>query len=147
MIIDDTYNASPVALEEAQNAVKEIQTAGRKIAVIGDMMELGKYSVDEHKKAGAQAANIFNMLAVAGIRGRGIAEGALNEGMNEGDIFQFDDSREAGNFLHGIIKAGDIILVKGSQSMRMERAVAILMAHPEDAKKLLVRQDAEWKKR
>ena len=146
-IIDDTYNSSPVALEEAQDAAAEVQTAGRKIAVLGDMMELGKYSVDEHKKAGAQAARIFNILAAVGLRARGIAEGALDGEMDEKNIFQFDDSREAGNFLHSMIREGDLVLVKGSQSARMERTVEILMAKPEDAAGLLVRQDPNWKKR
>jgi UDP-N-acetylmuramoyl-tripeptide--D-alanyl-D-alanine ligase len=149
LIIDDTYNSSPIALEKALDTLKNIKKkrGKRKIAVLGDMLELGRFSIDEHKKAGEHAGKFVDILITVGVRARSIAEGALNQEMDEANIFQFDDSEEAGMFLQNMIKPGDIILVKGSQGVRCERVVEEIMAHPEDKEKLLVRQDAEWQLR
>jgi UDP-N-acetylmuramoyl-tripeptide--D-alanyl-D-alanine ligase len=146
IIIDDTYNSSPVALAEALNTLASIKTSGRKIAVLGDMLELGIYSAEEHKKAGANATFV-DLLFTVGIRARRIAEGALNAGMSETKIFQYESSREAGRDLEIMMREGDIVLVKGSQGVRMEKVVEEVMAEPERKEKLLVRQDKEWAKR
>ena len=146
-IIDDTYNASPVAAEEALSALLEIETKGRKIAILADMLELGKNSEEEHKRIGKLAGEVADVVITVGIRARRIAEGAQIGGLTEKNIFQFDGAREAGKFLEQLIGEGDIILIKGSQGMRMERAVQEIMAHPEHAEKVLVRQDREWKNR
>jgi UDP-N-acetylmuramoyl-tripeptide--D-alanyl-D-alanine ligase len=144
LIIDDTYNSSPVAVHAALTALYELKTLGRKIVVLGDMLELGNYSIDEHKKAGAFATKIANILITVGVRARGIAEGALDAGMDENKILQFETATEAGRFLETIINQGDIILVKGSQAMRMERVVEEIMANPEQKENLLVRQSGQW---
>lgn len=147
VIIDDTYNASPVALDSALNTLKEVKTTGRKIVAVGDMMELGKHTVEAHREAGEVVAGICDILITVGLRSRELAESALDNGLSEKNIFQFDNSVEAGKYLQDIIQANDIILIKGSQSTRMERAVLEIMAEPERAQELLVRQDEEWKKR
>ena len=146
-IIDDTYNSSPIALNEALETLKSIKTHGRKIAALGDMLELGKYSSDEHKNAGALAGSFCDFLITVGVRARYFVDGALNGGMSEKNIFQFENSKEAGKFLETWVDKGDIILSKGSQSMRMERIVEEVMAHPENKENLLVRQEEEWLKR
>ncbi len=147
IIIDDTYNSSPVAAISALNTLKSIKTKGRKIAMLGDMMELGKHSIDEHYEVGKIAAQSCDILVAVGIRSRKIAEGALDTEMDDTNIFQFDDSMEVKRDIQEIIQEGDIILVKGSQSMRLERIVEELMADPQKAKEMLVRQDEEWKKK
>ena len=147
LIIDDTYNSSPVALKEALETLSNIHTRKRKIAVLGDMLELGKYSVDEHKNAGKLASVVCDVLITVGLRARYITEGALDQGMDEGTIFQFENSREAGKFVEQLLEKRDIVLVKGSQSIRMERVVQEIMAHPEKSENLLVRQDEEWQKK
>ncbi|MES2436837.1 MAG: UDP-N-acetylmuramoyl-tripeptide--D-alanyl-D-alanine ligase [Patescibacteria group bacterium] len=144
LIVDDTYNSSPVAAHAALEALTELKLAGRKIAVLGDMMELGDYSIDEHKKIGEAAAKTVDLFVAVGIRMRGAAEAALDAQMDEMSVMQFDTSVEAAQFLEKIIKPGDIVLIKGSQSMRMERAVEEIMRHPEHAEDLLVRQDKQW---
>lgn len=146
-IIDDTYNASPVAAEAAVEALRSIKTKGRRIAVLGDMLELGKYTIDEHKKLGTQAASFVDVIIAVGPRAKYIVEGALDNDMSEKNIIEFDDSREAGKYLEGILEEGDVILVKGSQGVRMERVVEEVMAEPQRADELLVRQDPEWKAR
>lgn len=147
LIIDDTYNSSPLAAEHALETLSEIEGRGRKIAVLGDMLELGKYTREEHIKIGKLAGSICNIVASVGIRARDIAEGALQAGMSEENVYQFEDSREAGKFVQDILKEGDYILMKGSQSIRAERAVEEIMADPEKKEMLLVRQGPEWVKR
>lgn len=147
MIIDDTYNSSPVAAHAALDVLSIVKTKGKKIAVLGDMLELGKFTIEEHKKLGVLAGKQTEILFAVGLRAKYIVEGALESGMSEKKILEFTDARTAGKYLEGMIERGDIILVKGSQSMRMERVVEEIMAHPEDASKLLVRQEEEWKKR
>lgn len=149
LIIDDTYNSSPVAAEAAVKTLDElkIKKRARKIAVLGDMLELGRHTDEMHKELGKIASKVADILVTVGPRARLIAEGALNYEFPENKIFQYDDSRSAGKFVEGIIKDGDIILVKGSQGVRMERAVEEIMAHPENKESLLVRQDPEWSRR
>lgn len=143
-IIDDTYNSSPVAVEEALKTLESLR-ATRRIAVLGDMLELGKYSVDAHRKVGVLASECADALVTIGPRSQSAAEAARFSGMKE--VHEFRDALEALAYLRETVTKGDTILVKGSQGMRTERIVRGLMAHPEDAEKLLVRQDAEWKER
>ncbi len=147
IIIDDTYNSSPAASELALETLAQVETSGKKIAILGDMLELGKYTEEAHRAIGELAKKTVDVLVTVGPRSHFIAEGARAAKMNDKKIFHFDNSREAGKFVEEKIKAGDCILVKGSQGMRMERAVQEMMAHPEDKEKLLVRQEAEWLKR
>ncbi len=144
LIIDDTYNSSPVAVYEALATLLLLKSGGRKIAVLGDMMELGQYSLNEHKNVGEVAAKSADILVTVGVRSRGTADAALDADMDENNVLQFETSREAGKYLESVIGAGDIILVKGSQSMRMERVVEEIMRNPEQKDKILVRQDKQW---
>lgn len=146
LIIDDTYNASPAATAAALDALT-LMGSGRTIAVLGDMLELGRFSVEQHKEIGKRAASICTLLITVGFRARDIAEGALGAGMPESAIFQFEDAQKAGKYLEDLLQAGDVLLIKGSQSTRMERAVEEIMLEPERAEELLVRQEAEWKRR
>jgi UDP-N-acetylmuramyl pentapeptide synthase len=145
-IIDDTYNSSPAAAQAALETLA-MMPGKRKIAVMADMLELGRHSVDEHRKLGALAAANVDLLATVGFRARDIAEGALSGGMAEGKILQYEDAASAAKELELLIKPGDVIVVKGSQSMRMERVVEEIMADPAHAEDMLVRQDAEWKRK
>jgi len=144
-LIDDTYNSSPIATESALQALAEIKYAGRKIAILGDMLELGKYSAEQHKQIGERVAKTAQVLFTVGVRARGIAEGALAAGMNETNIFQYDDVQRAGQELQAFLKSGDVVLVKASQGIRAERIIEEVMNAPEQASELLVRQDTSWK--
>jgi UDP-N-acetylmuramoyl-tripeptide--D-alanyl-D-alanine ligase len=146
LVIDDTYNSSPAATEAALHALALTKPV-RAIAALADMMELGRVSVEEHRKAGAVAAKTCDALVTVGVRARDIAMGALDNGMPDANILQFEDAGKAAEELKNLIREGDAILVKGSQSMRMERIVEEIMLEPERAGELLVRQDREWKKR
>lgn len=144
LIIDDSYNASPVAVREALFSLGSLGVAGRKIAVLGVMAELGAFSAEEHRKIGALAAKNCSELVVVGETAQEITTGARQAGMPATQIRFYTDSREAADALARDIRGGDVVLVKGSQSARMELVVKALMREPERAKELLVRQASEW---
>lgn len=148
IIIDDTYNSSPAAVLAALDTLKVVK-GKRKIAVLGDMLELGRYSAEAHKHVGERVAETADLLRTVGFRSRLIAESALDAGMKETKIIQYEmnEAERAGEELLSDLKAGDVVLVKGSQSMRMEKTVLAIMADPSHADGLLVRMDAEWKER
>jgi len=143
LIIDDTYNSSPFACESALKTLGEIKSSGRKIAILGDMLELGKHTHDAHKNIGKIAEEFADVLVVVGPRSVAIKEGAIEAGMAT-EIPEFLDSNLAGNFIKTLIQKGDIILIKGSQGMRMERVVEAVLLDYKNKSKLLVRQDPEW---
>lgn len=147
VILDDSYNSSPTACAHAVETLGEITTKGRRIAVLGDMLELGQYSVREHERIGELVAQKADMLVTLGVRARKIAEQALEFGLSEKVVFQYDDVERAGHELKQQVQKGDVILVKASQGIRAEKVVKILMAQPQDAHKLLVRQDAVWERK
>lgn len=147
-IIDDTYNSSPEAVLLALNVLKRVRIDDKanKYAVLGDMLEIGSYTEEGHRLVGkAVVENKISQLIAVGERARDFIRGAKEVGMEDDYIFYFDKPEEAGRFLQNRIKAGDILLVKGSQGARMEKVVKELMAEPERATELIVRQEKEWK--
>ncbi len=144
LIIDDSYNASPVAVQGALISLAALEVTGRKIAVLGDMAELGAFGPEEHRKIGALVAKSCAKLVVVGNLAEEIKSGALSAGMTPERVRAFKTSREAADVLARDISGGDVVLVKGSQSARMERIVKALMRNPERASELLVRQEREW---
>ncbi len=147
MIVDDTYNSSPFACEGALQTIEEVKVTGRKIAVLGDMLELGKHTEEAHRAIGALVKKNADVLVVVGQRAKFFKLGALEAGFIEKNIFEFDDSVQAGEFLKSFIQKGDLVLIKGSQGMRMERAVAAILLDQDKKRELLVRQDEEWLKK
>ncbi len=150
VIIDDSYNASPKAVEHGLKTLADIDlssTNGRKIAVLGDMLELGDHTHDEHYKIGKVVAQSCHLLYTVGIRSRVTVEGALDEKMDDNNIMMCDTSIDAGKELVKILTEGDVVYVKGSQSMRMERAIKMILHSTHDPKSVLVRQEKEWTKR
>lgn len=144
-LIDDSYNAAPLAVLEGVETLAKITLAKRRIAVIGDMLELGRFSVKEHEKIGRMLVTKVDALMAVGVRAKSIAEAARDGGMKDTRIIEVSDADEAAKALEGLIKAGDVIYIKGSQRMRMEKVVKALMAEPNRAPELLVRQDEMWK--
>jgi len=141
IIIDDSYNASPAAVEEALATLKTFPHAKRRIAVLGDMLELGRYSVMEHGRISALAAGSADVIAAVGIRARAFAAAP-----GKAESMAFDNARSAATALAEYVQQGDVVLVKGSQSVRTERIVKALLADPEDAARL-VRQEKKWKQK
>lgn len=160
-IIDDTYNSSPKALRHGIQVVQNIETRGKKIFVLGDMLELGDFTRSEHENIGKFLVGICDILITSGIRAKFIAEAAFMAGMPRENIFVVNGSLEAARETLLILEnevekdykqgrsereiGGDLIFVKGSQGARMEKVVRMILnreAHnPEED---LVRQEKVW---
>ena len=145
-ILDDTYNASPVSMHTALETLRDLK-AKRKVAILGDMLEIGKYSPEAHEATGRIAAKIADLIVTVGPRAKFIAEAARESGFKRDHIYSFSISDEAKKPVESLIKSGDLILVKGSQAMRMEKIVKEIMAEPDRARELLVRQSPSWQRR
>jgi len=143
-IIDDTYNSSPLAVQAALRVIKDIDIPGRKFVVLGDMLELGDYTETAHREVGLAAADVADILVTSGHRSKLTARAALEAGLDSQRVFSFDDPRSTGKFLQSRLESGDLALIKGSQGARMEKVVREIMAYPEQAAKLLVRQTKDW---
>ena len=145
-LIDDTYNSSPSASLAALKTLSQIK-APRKIAVFGDMLELGAFSEQAHRQVAVAAAKSADLFLAVGERAIFMADQAKKEGLGSEKVFYFASAQEAGRKLQNLIREGDVILVKGSQGVRMEKIVKEVMAEPQKAKELLVRQEEEWENR
>jgi UDP-N-acetylmuramoyl-tripeptide--D-alanyl-D-alanine ligase len=124
MIIDDTYNASPESMLAALNLLEELQ--GRRIAVLGDMLELGQYEQEGHEKVGMRAAQVADVLLTYGVRAHTIAEAARKSGMKKTSIFEYEQISHVIDWLKQHLASSDIALIKGSHGLRMERIVSAL---------------------
>jgi UDP-N-acetylmuramoyl-tripeptide--D-alanyl-D-alanine ligase len=101
-------------------------------------LQLGQYSEAGHKQVGEAVAKTADILIAVGSQAKLISSEAIANKFLKENIFEFENSQQAGQKLQEIIKPGDIILIKGSRAMAMEKAVFEIMAEPEKAKKLLV---------
>lgn len=146
LVIDDTYNASPLAVEEALRTLGSLP-AKRKIAVLGDMLELGKYTLEAHRVIGGLVPDNADLLFTVGTRAKTIGEAAAAAGMQKRKIFPFTNIHEAAMQLAQKVQKGDVVLVKGSQGVRMEKVVKEIMAEPIRASELLVRQTKVWQRK
>lgn len=126
-LIDDTYNASPDSMLAALNLLEDVANAAhRPIAVLGDMYELGTYEETGHRRVGGRAAQVVAKLITVGNRARWIAEEAVACGMSPEDVHITSSNEEALAVLQGLIRPGDVILVKGSRAAGMEVIVGAL---------------------
>lgn len=128
-LIDDTYNASPVSSLAALNLLADLD--GRKVAVLGDMLELGHLEEEAHRKVGARAAEVVELLIVVGERSRWTADEALAAGMPAERVQIAESNTAAVALLRAAMRAGDYVLIKGSRGMAMEQIVAALQQNPE----------------
>ncbi len=124
LILDDTYNASPESMLAALNLLNDLE--GRKVAVLGDMLELGQYEQRGHEMVGIRAAEVVDELVTLGARGRMIASAALEAGLPANKIVILDVAEQAIQYLRPNLKSEDVVLVKGSNLMRMDRIVSAL---------------------
>ncbi len=132
-ILDNSNGATVYSTTEALEILSRINPwgldlkkrglNGRKIAVLGDILEIGKYSVEAHESLGEKAAACVDLLFTVGQRAKFIAKSALDKGIPKENIFQFDKTAEAGLALQKKMKKGDLILITGSKEMEMEKIV------------------------
>jgi len=128
VLIDDSYNANPQSMEVALRMLAS-RPGGRRVAVLGDMGELGPTSDKAHREAGRLVAQLgIDALYALGAHAEGVAAGALEGGMAAARIHVARSHAELADALRGVLAAGDWVLVKGSRSMRMERIAEALGA-------------------
>jgi UDP-N-acetylmuramoyl-tripeptide--D-alanyl-D-alanine ligase len=120
-IVDDSYNASPSSVLAALDLLE--RTPGRRVAVLGDMLELGSYETEGHRLVGRRAAEVADWLLTVGPRAREIAATARAQGMSPETIETFDRDEDAAGRLTAGLQPGDVVLVKGSRSMHLDRVV------------------------
>ncbi len=148
VVIDDTYNASPNAMRWALEVLEKLGKAeGRTSwAVLGDMAELGGQTEEFHRDIGRMVAQLRPArLVTVGSNARWIAIQAIESGYPVEQTHRTTDAWEAGRMVQQDMREGDLVLVKGSQVMRMERVVKEIMAHPLEAAITLVRQEWWWR--
>lgn len=126
-LIDDTYNASPASMQAALNLLAELD--GRRIAILGDMLELGSIEEEAHRMVGARAAEVAQILIAVGQRARWIANEAQQAGLPADQVYAVDDNDAAAHLARNLLAPGDFVLIKGSRGMFMETIVAQLQAH------------------
>ncbi len=127
LLIDDTYNANPQSMEVALRTLARGECKGQRIAVLGDMGELGEYGDEAHQGAGTLAAKLgVDRLFAVGEHATEVVHAARDAGMNAAHVHAARDWEETAERVVAVLGDGDRILVKGSRSMRMERIVARL---------------------
>ena len=125
-VYDDTYNSNPRALESALNSLAALPAA-RKVAVLADMLELGESEKEFHRRAGEVLVQAgWDVLVAVGPLAAFIAEGAAAAGMGAASLHRFADATAAASAIGGIVREGDLVLVKGSRSMKTETIVDAL---------------------
>jgi UDP-N-acetylmuramoyl-tripeptide--D-alanyl-D-alanine ligase len=124
LLLDDTYNASPESSLAALNLLEELD--GRKIAVLGDMLELGQYEEEGHELVGARAAEVVTDLITIGPRGKMIASSAMRSNLGTCCVHSFNTAMESIGYLQSTLSDGDVVLIKGSHSMHMDQIVFAL---------------------
>ncbi|MEK7545367.1 MAG: UDP-N-acetylmuramoyl-tripeptide--D-alanyl-D-alanine ligase [Patescibacteria group bacterium] len=147
-IIDSSYNASPAAVKMALHVLKSIARKDeRKIFVLGNMNELGHHTEQSHLDIAPLIDGSVDVFVTVGESARKAAEEALRQGILPANaVHSFVNVMVARDFLKGILQKNDIVLVKGSQNkVRLEKLVKYVMAEPELANQLLVRQEETWK--
>ena len=124
VILDDTYNASPASTIAALKLLKGLK--GQRVAILGDMLELGAYEEMGHQSVGKYAATAADVLILVGNRSKTTADAALENGFPEEDLKWYPDSQQAAAPTAANIRNGDVVLIKGSNSMRMDKILAAL---------------------
>lgn len=123
-LLDDTYNASPASTSAALELLKNLE--GRRVAILGDMLELGPYEEQGHESVGKNCASTADVLVLVGQCSKITARSAAESGFLEENIYWYPDSQQAAKPAASLIQPGDTILIKGSNSMRMDRIRAAI---------------------
>ena len=128
-IIEDCYNAGPESTQAALEILESYKThtSGRRIAVLGDMLELGNRSAAEHYRIGRIAAQTADMLLAYGIQSERMVTGAITGGMSQKSVEHFDTHEEMAHMLKLRARPGDVLLFKGSRGMRMEKVLHLFL--------------------
>jgi UDP-N-acetylmuramoyl-tripeptide--D-alanyl-D-alanine ligase len=125
-IYDDTYNSNPYALASAFELLRQADVVGRRIAVVGDMLELGERELQYHYESGRTIPEAVDVVVAVGSRSASLLDGARHAGFTEERLFHFDSAEAAGAFLRDFVRSGDLVLLKASRGVGLDKAVAML---------------------
>ncbi|HUR79538.1 MAG TPA: cyanophycin synthetase, partial [Thermoanaerobaculia bacterium] len=125
-IYDDTYNSNPYALARTLELMAQADVTGRRVAVIGDLLELGEQELQFHRDAGRGIPKSIDVVVGVGTRSQALLDGAREAGFAEANLRHFTDAEAAGAFLRAFIQPGDLVLLKGSRGVGLDKAVAML---------------------
>jgi UDP-N-acetylmuramoyl-tripeptide--D-alanyl-D-alanine ligase len=125
-IYDDTYNSNPYALAATLELMTQAEAGGRRIAVIGDMLELGEQELQFHRDSGRNIPRQIDVIAGVGSRTKALLEGAREARFDDASLHHFDEAMAAGAFLRDFIREGDLVLLKGSRGVGLDRIVTML---------------------
>lgn len=140
-ILDDSYNSAPLSAEAALDTLKNLK-AKRKIAILGNMMELGEYTEYAHRTIGKYAASFCDMIITVGDKARFIADEAAKNGFTQNEnLFSLDTADQLVDKIAALVKDHDLILVKGSRTMRLEIVTEKILAYPERDRNLIVKNN------
>lgn len=126
MLYDDTYNSNPYALGKALELLSRADARGRKIAVIGDMLELGGDELSFHEDAGRSIPGNVDVVVGVGPRSKALLRGAQQAGFDPASLHHFTDALEAASFLKGFVEENDLVLLKGSRGIGLDRVLTYL---------------------
>jgi UDP-N-acetylmuramoyl-tripeptide--D-alanyl-D-alanine ligase len=131
-VLNDSYNSNPLAMEKMLETLAAWRGAKRRIAVAGEMLELGPSSPELHKQVGRRCVdNGVNWLLAVHGDARFLLEGALDAGLAPDQGRFFSTSEEAGNYCADLLRGGDVVLVKGSRGVHLEKVIELLQSHKE----------------
>jgi len=130
-LYDDSYNSNPYALSRALSLLQQADVLGRRIAVIGDMLELGERELEYHYEAGREIPNAVDIVVAVGRRSEALLDGARHAGFSDERLYHFDDAEAAAAFLQTFIRRGDLVLVKASRGIGLDKIVTKLQADRE----------------
>lgn len=122
ILLDDTYNASPASTIAALNLLNDLP-APKKIAVLGDMLELGSFEEEGHRKVGCRAADIVDTLIIIGRRAKWIADEAEACGLESTQILELENNQVTIDYLQKYLSPNDVVLIKGSNSQKMDEII------------------------
>ncbi|HVS33440.1 MAG TPA: UDP-N-acetylmuramoyl-tripeptide--D-alanyl-D-alanine ligase, partial [Thermoanaerobaculia bacterium] len=125
-IYDDTYNSNPYALARTLELMAQADVSGRRIAVIGDMLELGEKELEYHADAGKGIPKEIGVVVGVGKRSRSLLDGARKAGFRDDSLHHFDDAAGAGAFLKDFVRKGDLVLIKASRGIGLDKIVSML---------------------
>jgi len=129
LLINDTYNANPESVIAGLDVLKLLGTGRKTVAVLGNMLEQGKYAGEAHRRVGKKAAGLkLDLLITVGVLAREIANGALQDGMDKEKVISFNKRLHAGQYLHKTLPERAVVLFKGSRGAYLENLVKVLKA-------------------
>ena len=142
-LLDDSYNANPASSAAALEALRALP-AGRRLALLGDMAQLGDYAEQAHRLLGRRCAEVADILVTQGELARFAAEEAIHEGLPAEKVHVTYTAEDAIGRLKGLLQPGDLLLIKGSAEARLEFITRELLREPAQAPKVLPRQNRGW---